>query len=93
MPRDRKPDFAALVRAEQQFIQDSDHDQPGKDEGAPSGAAASARDAVFADLGSLDKAGSRHDQRMASSPAPGARHAAATQNIDQLFAAGWNSDA
>jgi len=61
-------------------------------QGASSGSAASARDAVFADLGSLDKAGSRHDQRMAARPAPRARHTAATQDIDRLFAAAWNSD-
>jgi uncharacterized protein (TIGR03118 family) len=62
------------------------------DQGASSGSAAIARDAVFADLGSLDKAGSRDDQRMAVRPAPRARHAAATQDIDRLFAAAGNSD-
>src|SRR5262249_17564323 len=67
-----KTDFAAFVLAEQQFDQDSRHDQTANDEGASSGATTSARDAVFADLGSLDKAGSRHDQRMAARPAPGA---------------------
>jgi uncharacterized protein (TIGR03118 family) len=35
---------------------------------------------------------SRHDQRMAARPATGARQAAAMQDIDQLFAAGWSSD-
>jgi uncharacterized protein (TIGR03118 family) len=35
---------------------------------------------------------SRRDQGTAGRPAPGARHAAATQDIDQLFAAGWGSD-
>jgi uncharacterized protein (TIGR03118 family) len=35
---------------------------------------------------------SRRDQRTAPRPAAGARHAAATQGIDQLFAAGWSSD-
>ncbi|HEV3443286.1 MAG TPA: TIGR03118 family protein [Gemmataceae bacterium] len=35
---------------------------------------------------------SRHDQGMAAMTAPGAHHAAAMQNIDRLFAAGWNFD-
>ena len=43
--------------------------------------------------GSLDKAASRHEQRMASSPAPGAGHAAAVQDLDLLFGTGWSLDA
>jgi uncharacterized protein (TIGR03118 family) len=35
---------------------------------------------------------SRHDHGAAATPAQGARHAAATQDIDRLFAAGWSSD-
>jgi hypothetical protein len=85
-------DFAALALAERQFAQDSRDDQPANDEGAPSGAAASAQDAVFADLGRLDLTGSHHDQRTAARPAPGARHAPARRHIDQLFAAGWDFD-
>ncbi len=56
---------------------------PGSNEqGASSGSAASALDAVFADPGSLDQAGR---------PAPGTRHAAATPAIDRLFAAGGHA--
>jgi hypothetical protein len=35
---------------------------------------------------------SRHDQGMAAMPAPGAGHAAAMKDIDQLFAAGGSFD-
>ena len=85
-------DFAALTLAEQQFAQDSSHDQPANDKGASSGWSESARNAVFADLASLDMTGSGPDQRLAARPAPGARHTAARQDIDQLFAAGWDFD-
>jgi uncharacterized protein (TIGR03118 family) len=85
-------DERALTLAEQQFAEDSRHDQPDNDQGASPGSVASARNAVFADLGSLDKIGSRHDQQIAPRPARGTRHAAATQDIDRLFAAGWDSD-
>jgi uncharacterized protein (TIGR03118 family) len=83
-------DFAALVLAEQQFAQDSRHDQPANDAGASSGSLASARNAVFADLASLNKAASRHDQGLATMPKPAAGLAAAIQDIDRLFASGWN---
>jgi hypothetical protein len=79
-------DSAALAHAEQQFAHDGRHDQPANDIGAASGAATSARDAVFADLGSLDLTGSRHDQRMAARAAPRARHAKATQGLHRRFA-------
>ena len=87
-----KMDFAALVLAEQQFAQDSRHDQPANDTGASSGSLASARDAVFADLASLNKAASRHDQGLATRPKPGAGLAAAIQDIDRLFATGGDLD-
>jgi hypothetical protein len=87
-----KTDIGALVLAQQQFAQDSGDDRPANDEGASSGTAASARDAVFADLGSLDLTGSRDDQRTAARPATRARHAAATQNIDPPFATDWDLD-
>jgi len=59
---------------------------------APSGAAASARDAVFADLGSLDKAGSSHNQRRRPASAAPPAMLRPPQDIDRLFAAGWDSD-
>jgi len=69
-------DFAALALAEQQFAQDSSDDH---------GMAALRAERQFAQQ-------SHHDQRMATRPAPRARHAAATQDIDRLFAADWDSD-
>jgi hypothetical protein len=86
-------DFAALALAEQKFAEDSSQDQPAKDEGASSGGSESARNSGFADLASLDMTGSGRDQPVAARPASGARHTATRQdNIDQLFAAGWDSD-
>jgi hypothetical protein len=35
---------------------------------------------------------SRHDQGMAAMPAPDDDHAAATQDIDRLFAKAWSID-
>jgi hypothetical protein len=89
----RTPDmhFAALMLAERQFAQDSGHDQSANDQVRSSGPVASAPNGVFADLGSLDMADSGHDQQMATRRPP-ARHAAATQDIDRLFAAGWSLD-
>jgi hypothetical protein len=77
-----KMDFAALVLAERQFAQDNRHDQSGNNGRASSSAVASARDAVLAALGSLDKA---------ARPAPPARYSAAIHDIDRLFATGWDA--
>jgi hypothetical protein len=88
---DSRAASAALVLAQQQFDQYSRDDPPAKDDRSSSGAVASARNAMFADLASLATALSRHDQQMAASPASGALQAA-TQDSDQFFAAGGDFD-